>query len=207
MHIPVKICGLTNLPDAQAAVACGADYLGFIFAAASPRRVDAATVRAIVAALPCGVRKVGVFVDTPAAEVAAILADCQLDLAQLCGDETAEQIRAIGVERVWKAVHLTSAADLEVALAIPAAAIVADTMRPGQRGGTGLVGDWRLAAKLARQRPTVLAGGLRPENCLAAVDQVRPFALDVGSGVESTPGHKDEEKLRRLFAALRSTTR
>lgn len=197
----IKICGLTKLSDALAAVACGADFLGFIFASKSPRRTSPERVREMVGRLPREVRKVGVFVDTPASEVVATLAYCGLDIAQLHGDETAEQAIRIGVERVWKAFHLTSDDDVSAALAFPAAAVLTDTMLPGQRGGTGRVGDWRRAAEVARQRKLVLAGGIQPANVVEAMRVVEPYALDVGSGVESEPGRKDAVALRALFAA------
>lgn len=203
MHRPlVKICGITNLPDALAAAALGADFLGFIFAENSPRRVTRETARTIIAALPEKVRTVGVFVNSPMPAVAETLADCGLDIAQLHGDESAENARLLGVERVWKAFHLTGAADLAAAADFPAAAILADTMLPGQRGGTGIVGDWELARQLARRRNLVLAGGVKPGNIAEAARLVAPYAIDIGSGVEAAPGRKDHRKLQQLFAIV-----
>ena len=191
MAVRIKICGLTNEEDALAAARLGADWLGFIFAPRSPRCVTVSQVKRIVAALPHEAVKVGVFVDTPAAEVDSIMSQCGLDIAQLHGEEAPDVSAALGPERVWKAVSLRERADLEQALQYPAQAVLADTMLPGQRGGTGRVGDWRLAAELARQRAVVLAGGLRPGNVAESIRTVRPFGVDVGSGVEARPGKKD----------------
>jgi len=200
----IKICGITNVADARRAVACGADFLGFILARKSPRFVTAAQVRGIVADLDCEVRKVGVFVDSPADEIAGTLDSCGLDIAQLCGNESAAVAARVGVERVWKAFHITGDTDIPAALAFPASAILADTMLPGQRGGTGMVCNWDLAARVAGKRRLVLAGGIKPENLAEAVRTVCPYAVDIGSGVEAEPGRKDHEKLARLFDALKN---
>lgn len=198
----VKICGITNLDDALAAVDCGADYLGFIFVRKSPRCVEAEVVAAIVRKLPARVGKVGVFVNRPPDQVTETLEACGLDIAQLHGEETKEEALFISVARVWKTFHLAQDEDLQAAKDFPAGAVLVDTMLPGQRGGTGLVGNWRLAAKLAAGRNLILAGGIKPENVVDAVKTVSPYAIDVGSGVESQPGRKDPRRLSCLFKAL-----
>ena len=200
----VKICGITNLADARYAVEAGADFLGFVFAPESKRVVTPATVHEITRQLPAGIRTVGVFVNVTAEQVAEILAFCKLDLAQLHGEEPPAVATAIGIERVWKTVTLRTPQDVELALTLPAAAVLADTATSGARGGTGLVGDWTLAARLAGRRSVVLAGGLKPENVAAAIGAVRPFAVDVSSGVEFAPGRKDHDKVRRFIAAVRA---
>jgi len=200
MSTKIKICGITNLEDALAAVACGADYLGFIFAENSPRLVTRETVKQIVSALPEGVRTVGVFVDARASEVIDTLAYCGLDIAQLCGHESPQDAEAIEVGRVWKAFHLLSTADVEAAAAFPATAILADTMLPGQRGGTGRVCNWELAARLGETRRLVLAGGITADNIVEAAEAVKPAVIDIGSGVEAEPGRKDKIKLQTLFS-------
>lgn len=206
MVVKAKICGLTNLGDAQAAVAAGADCLGFVFAAESKRRVTPDAVRAIVAALPAGPLKVGVFVNERPERVVELLAFCGLDVAQLHGDETPDMARHIGVHRVWKAITLRTPQDVECAWCFPAAALVVDAVVPGARGGTGVVADWARAAELAALRPVVLAGGLTPENVADAVRRVQPWAVDVSSGVEIEPGRKDLERVRRFIAAARGAT-
>lgn len=202
----VKICGLTNIVDAQAAVNAGADFVGFVFAAESKRRVTPAVVGEIVRRLPRAVRKVGVFVNEPAAHVVAVLRECGLDIAQLHGEELPAVSAEIGPDRVWKVVHLRTPQDVAAALELPAALLVADTAAGGARGGTGQTGDWALAAQLAARRPLVLAGGLTPENVAAAVAAVRPAAVDVSSGIERAPGIKDHDRLRRFIAAAHAVT-
>ena len=204
MGVGIKICGLTNVEDARAATELGVDWVGFIFARQSPRFVEAAEVYRIVSRLPAGVAKVGVFVDTPAPEIGIIMQQCGLDIAQLHGDEDEAVASALGPERVWKAFAVRTRAELQGALAYPAEAVLVDTVLPGQRGGTGRVGNWELAAELARERRVLLAGGLRPGNVAEAIRTVRPYGVDVGSGVEARPGKKDMERLRAFVAAARA---
>lgn len=206
MGIRIKICGLTNAEDALAAAGLGVDWLGFIFAPRSPRCVTVAQVKQIAAALPECVTKVGVFVNAPAAEVDSVMAQCGLQIAQLHGDEGTDVAASLGPERVWKAFSLRTRSDVQQALRYPAAAVLADTMLPGQRGGTGCVGDWALAGELARQCSVVLAGGLRPENVAEAIRVVRPCGVDVGSGVEVRPGKKDIGRLRAFVEEARAAT-
>ncbi|MDT8388983.1 MAG: phosphoribosylanthranilate isomerase [Lentisphaeria bacterium] len=203
MRPKVKICGITNLEDALAAARRGADYLGFIFAETSPRFVTPEAAKGMVAHVPADILKVGVFVDTSADQVVKTLHVCGLDIAQLCGDETAADVAVIGAGRVWKAWHLMTAADVAAAAEFPAAAILADTMLPGQRGGTGKVCDWDLAARLSGRRPIVLAGGITAENIAAAAAAVKPAVIDIGSGVEASPGRKDTRKLDALFGVVK----
>lgn len=199
----IKICGITNLADARAAIDCGAAYLGFIFAEKSPRFVKPEVVKDIVARLPNPIQTVGVFVDCPPMEVVRILMACNLDIAQLCGHETSHVVDTIGVQRVWKAWHLVSDDDVEKAAAFPAAAILADTMLPGQRGGTGKVCDWTLAKRLRERRRIVLAGGITAANIADAIVTVNPAVIDIGSGVEAEPGRKDRAKLETLFGVIK----
>jgi phosphoribosylanthranilate isomerase len=199
MRVKIKICGLTNLADARWAVDCGADYLGFVMVPQSPRFIDPAQVAEICRQLPAAVQKVGVFMNRPATEVMDILAQCGLDIAQLHGDETDDTAVEIGVQRVWKAVSLTNAADISRTADFPAAALLVDTAVHGRRGGTGRVGDWALAAALAGKRRIILAGGLNPENVGRAVAAVHPFGVDVSSGVEAKPGRKEPDAVRRFI--------
>lgn len=198
----VKICGITNLADAQVAVAAGADYLGFIFYQKSPRSVTPELAQNIIQNLQTTAQKVGVFVNMSADEINEIVDLCGLDIIQLHGEETTELAEQLGCERVWKAFHVTSVADIAQAAAYPASAIVVDTATAGLRGGTGKTCDWQLAAQAAQKFTTILAGGIKPENILEAIAIVKPFAIDIASGVEAAPGIKDHNKIRELFEKL-----
>lgn len=192
MTVRVKICGLTSLADALAAVAAGADALGFVLAP-SPRRLEPRAVRAICRELPPLVGRVGVFVDQPPEEVARLREFCGLDWVQLHGREGPEQAAALGW-RVIKAMAVGGAPPRPPE-GFERAGLLLDTRAPGRRGGTGLTFDWALARPLAAARPVILAGGLGPGNVAEAVRAARPFAVDVSSGVESAPGRKDHAKL------------
>ncbi len=192
----VKICGLTNLADALAAVEAGADALGFVLAK-SPRRVTPVQVREIVEKLPPLVSTVGVFVDTPLEEVAAIKAGCGLDWVQLHGSHGQEQLAELG-PRVIKVLAVGGQAPDPHDY--PGARLLLDTAVAGRSGGTGQTFDWSLAVELARRRPIILAGGLNAGNVAQAVTIVKPFAVDVCSGVEKEPGRKDHEQIRSFVA-------
>lgn len=207
MNVHLKICGITNLKDARRAVEAGADYLGFVRAEESPRYVTAEQAAAITRELPRHVRTVGVFVNSGLAEIQETLELAHLDTVQLHGDEPAEVARKLGTERVWRVVNLASDADVERIWTFPCAAVVADTAVQGKRGGTGVVGDWSLAAKLASRKRTVLAGGLTAENVAEAVRAVSPWCVDVSSGVEAEPGVKDPDKVRQFIRAARAAER
>jgi phosphoribosylanthranilate isomerase len=199
----VKICGITNIDDAEAAVECGASAVGFVLWPESPRYVDAERVRAIVEALPPSVMKVGVFVNQPVAHVNEAAGAAGLTHVQLHGDETPEMAKAMTLP----VIKATSLAIGQAALeAWPAeTAWLVDAHDPVRRGGTGTKSDWSAAAALARTRRVWLAGGLTSENVAAAVEQVRPFGIDVSSAVERAPGMKDHDKLRALFDAVSRT--
>lgn len=201
-----KICGLTNERDARFAAECGANYAGFVLYEKSPRHVPPARLAALTRALPATVIKVGVFVNASIEFVRDALENGGLDIAQLHGDESAEFAEMLGPDRVWKAFGLTSKEDVERACAFPAAAVLVDAVAGTERGGTGRQADWVLAAALAAQRATVLAGGLHPGNVAEAIQTVRPFAVDVSSGVEASKGQKDHERVRQFLAAVRKIT-
>ena len=188
MKIEVKICGITRREDAEFAIQCGADYLGFVFAPASPRRVDPAALPALTDGLP--VRKVGVFVDAALSFIRETVELGRLDVVQLHGAEPPDFARAIDFAEVWKASYDPD---------YPAARLVCDA----PRGGSGQFGDHRKAAELAKLRPVMLAGGITPDNAAALIAAVRPRGIDLASGVESVPGIKDHEKLTKLFDALK----
>jgi phosphoribosylanthranilate isomerase len=200
----VKICGITRREDAEAAVACGADALGFVFWPRSPRCVDAARARDIVKSLPSTVTTVGVFVNQPADEVNRIANETGLGLVQLHGDEDGDYVRSI--ERpVIKALPFSAEAWTgRIALAdwLFNVRILLDVHDPVRRGGTGHTIDWARAGEYAKEFDIILAGGLTPENVSEAISQVRPYGIDVSSGVEASPGIKDHARLKALFEAV-----
>jgi phosphoribosylanthranilate isomerase len=200
----VKICGITRPADAEAAVEQGASAIGFIFWAKSSRYIEPERARAIVRLLPPFVTPVGVFVDEPAAHVNAVADVVGLGAVQLHGDETPEMIEHL-TRPVVKAVSHVSA---ETAVEWPAhVMLMVDAHDPINRGGTGARADWSAATRLAARRRTILAGGIRPDNVVEAVTTVRPFGIDVSSGVEQAPGIKSPERIRALFEALRGMSR
>ncbi len=200
--IRVKICGVTRVEDALLAAELGASAIGLVFWPGSPRFVERKQAKAIVAALPPLVSAVGVFVDQ-AEEAAQVAREIGLSAVQFHGEEPPESYRAFPV-RVIKAVTVRDDTASDVAAAVPAAAtVLLDAHDPVNRGGTGMAIDWSIAARIARQRPVILSGGLNAANAVDAVDAVAPYAIDVSSGVESVFGRKDPAKLRALFAALR----
>ena len=197
----VKICGITRAEDAQAAVDAGAGALGFVFWPDSPRFIDPHRARAIAATLPPFVTTVGVFVNQPVAYVNAVASLVRLGAVQLHGDETVDEAAAISTP-VIKAMAVD---DDRVKMWPARTTILLDAKDPVLRGGTGRTIDWTAAAAVAAQRKIVLAGGLSPDNVAEAVARVRPFGIDVSSGVERAPGVKDHYRLRALFGALHDT--
>ena len=228
----VKICGLTNLDDARVAVAAGADLLGFIFYAKSPRYVTPERVAAIVQSLrsdkvtespshpvtpspphpvTLSPQFVGVFVNASVAEIQATVAQVGLDFVQLHGNETAEWFAPLA-GRAYKAVRPADAAAAQAQAeafaplgCVAGPSLLIDAYDPNAYGGTGKQTDWHVAADLARQHPgLLLAGGLTPENVAAAIDVVQPWGVDVASGVEAEPGRKDHAKVRQFVAEVRA---
>jgi phosphoribosylanthranilate isomerase len=191
----VKICGITNLEDAVAAVEGGASALGFNFWPNSPRHVTPQAARKIIERLPGAVRKVGVFVDEEPGAVAAIAAEAGLDVVQLHGRERASDFP--GGLRVWKAVRIGADFDRAALAQYPAEAVLLD----GPANGVGF--DWRAAAGI--ERNVIIAGGLDAENVGTAIAQARPWGVDACSRIESAPGKKDRDKMAQfLKAALAS---
>lgn len=203
MRTRVKICGLTRFEDAELAVQLGADALGFIFWPRSPRAVTPDVVRDIVRHLPALPVRVGVFVNATPEEVADVAKTAALDVVQLHGDEDVAQYAHLAL-RVIKSVDVGSAVTLDDASRLPPAVVpLVDAVDPAQRGGTGKVADWASAARLASRRPVILAGGLTEENVAQAILQVRPWAVDVSSGVEWTHGIKSPDRMRAFFERVR----
>lgn len=198
VSVKVKICGVTTIDDAQAAVAAGADAIGLNFYAGSARCVSAETAAAIVATLPSSVWRVGVFVDAPRAEIERVIARCGLDTLQFHGSESPDACRGWG-QRVIKAIRVRDAETLPQAQSYPVDFILADAYVDGLAGGTGRAVPPEWLHGIACER-LILAGGLTPETVAEAVRHVRPFAVDVASGVERAPGRKDHERMRRFIS-------
>jgi phosphoribosylanthranilate isomerase len=197
----VKICGITRLSDARYAVECGASALGFVFWPKSPRYIAPERAAEIIATLSAPVTAVGVFVNASVDGIGEIVARTGIGTIQLHGDETPEYASALGWP-VWRAVAV-DAVESVMATWPPDTMLLLDVVDPVRRG-TGLTVDWREAAIVARTRRVVLAGGLTPDNVGEAIDVVRPYGVDVSSGVEDSPGVKNVDKIERFLACARS---
>lgn len=213
LTLKVKICGNTNLEDALCAAEAGADMLGFIFYPKSPRSVDVPTAKAIVSAvrqaMPAGQPAplmVGVFVNVSLATISETLQVADLDWAQLHGDESPDMLRqafATLQGRAYKAVKAgAGAVDDYVMTGAPA--LLLDANHPNLYGGSGLRADATIAGQVARRCNLLLAGGLTPDNVSEAIRVIRPWGVDVASGVEAAPGHKDHAKLRAFVRAAKA---
>jgi len=201
----VKICGITRERDALLAAELGATAIGLVFWPGSPRYIDADRARDIVRALPPHVTPVGVFVDQPIEHVRGVSESAGLGAVQLHGGEPVPY--ALGLmQPVIKAVPVDGGFEARTLDTWPPEiTVLLDAHDPTRRGGTGQLIDWTLAAAAAARRPVFLSGGLTPDNIAAAVAQVRPYGVDLSSGVEAAPGIKSEARLRALFHALGST--
>jgi phosphoribosylanthranilate isomerase len=206
----MKICGITNLEDAEEAVRLGAWAIGVNHHPRSPRYTEPGVAAEIGAALKRRCEVAGVFVNATLDEVARAADDEQLSMLQLHGDEgpafCAEAARRTGC-KVVKAVRVRSAADVRAAEAYRTDFHLLDAHRPGTSGGTGESFDWELAANRRSEIPLILAGGLNPDNIADAIAVVRPFAVDVASGVEASPRRKDPELMAGFFDAVREAAR
>ena len=206
IQVKVKICGITNEDDARVAVEAGADALGFIMYRKSPRFVEAAVAKRIIDGLPPFVVAVGVFVNEEAAAVRRLMDECGLTLAQLHGDESSSYCEGLGRPSM-KALRLkdrgTFLALAEFQGRANVRAFVVDAFSDQAYGGTGQTVDWTLAAEAARASRILLAGGLTPDNVAEAIRQVRPYGVDVSSGVEVRPGQKDHAKVQAFILAAR----
>ena len=201
----VKICGITNWPDARRAIEAGCDALGFNFYPRSPRYIAPQAAVAIRNRLPKEIAAVGVFVNETPEAVAELAESMHLDYVQLHGEERPAAARAVGrATPVIKAFRVGPGFRPARVAGYPAAAFLLDGAPPRghQRGGTGCSFDWRLARAAARYGPIVLAGGLTPDNVAQAIRTARPAAVDVASGVERAPGLKDPKKLRAFLDSV-----
>lgn len=202
----IKICGIKTLREAHAAIEAGASMLGFNFHPKSVRLIDVETCARITSALrqeAPTVQLVGVFVNSSVSEICRILRTCSLDLAQLSGDESPEICAGLG-DKGFKAFHGVPAGGVQAYARSKAPAFLVDGSAAGAYGGAGARADWSAAARLATSYPMLLAGGLTPENVAEAVAQVRPWGVDVASGVESRPGEKDAGRINAFVQAVRS---
>lgn len=200
----IKICGIKTVRDALAAIEAGADYLGFNFYPKSPRFIERQACAEITSVLKREypqVRLMGVFVNSSVEEVKDTLQICSLDLAQLHGDETPEMISAFN-GKAFKAFRGIPE-NVDGFARNDAPAFLLDASVKGIYGGSGVTADWDGAAELAQAYPLLLAGGLTPENVVEAVSRVKPWGVDVASGVESAPGEKDAGKLVEFVKAVR----
>jgi phosphoribosylanthranilate isomerase len=197
----VKICGITRPSDARFAVEHGADALGFVFWPRSPRWIDPDLAASIIDSLPAHVTAVGVFVNDSVEAIRRVVAKTQVGIVQLHGDETPSYAMSVG-RPVLRAVTVD---DAEAAARAwpPDTTLLMDAVDPVRRGGTGVTVDWPRAAAVARTRRIVLAGGLTPENVADAVRAVQPYGVDVSSGVEDSPGLKNEDKVKRFLEGAR----
>jgi phosphoribosylanthranilate isomerase len=207
--VRVKVCGITNAADALAAVDAGANLLGFNFYEKSPRCITKAEAARIRLQLPKRVEAVGIFVNAPPADIAAVCASLQLDAAQLHGDESPEAVAELaGSVPVIKAFRVEPDFPLKMLDQYSTAfAFLFDAAHTGQYGGTGRSTDWDVARRAVKGRRIILAGGLKVENVAAAVRIVRPYGIDVASGVESKPGKKDHGLLREFIQEARRAER
>lgn len=204
--VSVKICGITNEADALTAVEAGARAVGFVCYRKSPRYVEPKVVKAIAAKLPPFIVPVGVFVNEEAKAVRDLMDECGLMVAQLHGDESAAYCEQLGRPAI-KAFRIKGpTAGLALAEYQGRAGVrgfLLDAYSEVAYGGTGQVVDWTVAAQLARTVRVILAGGLTPDNVADAVRAVRPYGVDVSSGVETSPGRKDPAKVRAFLEAVR----
>lgn len=202
----VKICGITRETDALLCVDAGASAIGLNFVPSSKRRVDAAAARRIVDVVAGRAEVIAVIADLPGGEVRRLRAATGIDWVQLHGDESPAELDAV-LPRAFKAARIGDAADVRAAEAFGGERLLADAKVPGETGGTGVAFDWALVTDLAARRRLILAGGLNPENVASAVRVVRPWGVDVASGVESAPGIKDAAKVRAFIREARAGAR
>jgi phosphoribosylanthranilate isomerase len=216
----VKICGITRSQDAELAAGLGASGLGFVFWPDSPRYITPELAKSIASNVPGTVLKVGVFVEQPVEEVAGIMDEVGLDVAQLHGHESPEYCRQLTVRlkpgttetqipvvsasrrTIFKAISMSGNGSVNLADFAPDVVLLVDAHDPVRFGGTGKTVNWDSAREIAATRPTILAGGLNAANIKLAIRSVRPYGVDVSSGVESAPGVKDPNRLRTFFEAL-----
>ena len=202
MTTKIKICGITNIEDALFAAEAGADALGFVFYEKSPRYVLPETAQQIISLLPPFVTTVGLFVNASAETIEPTMRITGINVIQLHGDELPEQC-SFAPYPVVKAVRVKNADSLAGIEKYRVSALLLDAWSDQQYGGTGENFDWQLARKLTARLPLILAGGLNPDNVAEAIRVVKPYGVDVSSGVEVSPGEKDHDKIRKFIQQVR----
>ncbi len=200
----VKICGITRQEDALAAVRAGADAVGFIFVRSSKRWIEPEKARAIIGTLPPSVIPVGVFVNAGRDAISAIIEVSGIRLIQLHGEESPEEASSFPLP-VWKGFRVGPSFDLGSLAAYQVEGYLLDSYVAGMHGGSGRRFDWNVAVAAKKYGRVILSGGITPENVGEAMRDVAPYAIDVSSGVESSPGLKDEAKMRQLFKAVKES--
>ena len=201
--IKVKICGIRSLKDAMAAAEYGADALGFVFYGKSPRFIEARDAAAIIRKLPPFITPVALFVNAHEDSVKAVLAETGIEVLQFHGDETPDYASSFS-QRTIKALRIKDEQSIGDMHSYDVNAILADAYSPDAYGGTGNTFNWDLLSGIESSERIILAGGLGPENVAEAIRKVRPYAVDVSSGVEASPGVKDHGKLRRFIAEAKA---
>jgi len=203
--VKIKICGITNIDDALLAVDAGADALGFVFFGASPRNVSPEQARAIIRHLPPFIQTVGLFVNESLATINETADNCGLDIIQLHGEESPDFCTGVK-RRVLKALRVRNFGSLDSMPSYQVSAFLLDAWSPIARGGTGQTFNWDIAASAAADRKIILAGGLSCDNISDAIKKVRPYGVDVSSGVEAAPGKKDAVKITEFIRKAREAS-
>lgn len=201
-RIKVKICGTTSLEDALFAIDNGADAIGFIFFKRSPRNISQKEAKEIIVRLPPFVETVGVFVNETSDRVNRIAENCRLGAVQLHGEESPALCRRVK-RKVIKAFRVKNADSLNNMSNYDVSGFLLDSYKEDSSGGTGQIFDWNLALRAKKQGSVILAGGLNPYNVYTAIHRVKPYGVDVCSGVESIPGKKDQNKIKEFIKSVR----
>ena len=204
MFTRIKVCGITNLEDARAAADLGADALGFIFVPDTPRYIEPEAAKRIIRDLPPFITTVGVFADVPPEVILRTVSTCGLNAVQLHGCETPEYCSEINGPKLIKAFRVKDGNSLSTIPAYRVSAYLLDTYVKGKKGGTGEMFNWDLAIEAKKYGRIIVAGGLTPENVAQAIRRVRPYAVDVGSGVEARPGKKDHSKVKAFIENVKA---
>lgn len=203
----IKICGITNLNDALAAITAGAHALGFVFHPPSPRNISLEHAGKIICALPPFIQTVGLFVNQPSEQVNRTCEQCRLDVVQLHGEESPQYCQSIN-RRIIKAFRVKDHSILQELSLYNVAGYLLDAWSTAAHGGTGETFNWDIAAMAtATNKRIILAGGLTPENVAEAIKTVKPFAVDVSSGVESTAGIKEIHKIKSFISNVQGVNR
>ena len=200
----VKVCGITNLEDAWTAIEAGTDALGFVFVPNTPRYIEPDDANAIMRQIPPLVTTIGLFVNAGSTQIRDVATNCRLDAIQLHGNESPELCHSLNL-KIIKAFRITESEPLNILSKFQVDAYLLDTYVKGKLGGTGKTFDWNLAYRAKKYGQIILAGGLNPSNVSTAINQVKPYAVDVSSGVEAEPGRKDPKKVRDFIRTVRET--